>query len=87
MEEAEIKGHYLILTWTEFANLEAPPGKKQRGSWSFSARLVAGTANVSLTSRMVTGKPADRPKRPQPGGPRAAGSPGARARPGWLTAG
>jgi hypothetical protein len=59
IEVAEIKGHYLILIWTEFANLGAPKGKKQRRELtSFSADLFAGTANVSLTSRMVTGKPA-----------------------------
>jgi hypothetical protein len=56
--EAEVKGHYLILIWTEFANLHAPSGKKQRKELtSFSADLFRGTANVSLTSRMVTGKP------------------------------
>src|SRR5579859_8180758 len=56
--EAEFKGHYLILTWTEFANLHAPSGKKQKQQLvAFSAGLVAGTANVSLTTRMVTGHP------------------------------
>jgi hypothetical protein len=59
IEVAEIKGHYLILIWTEFANLGAPKGKKQRRELTnFSANLFAGTANVSLTSRMVTGSPA-----------------------------
>jgi hypothetical protein len=58
IEVAEIKGHYLILIWTEFANLGAPKGKKQRRELTnFSANLFAGTANVSLTSRMVTGSP------------------------------
>jgi len=57
--EADIKGHYLILTWTEFTNLRAPSGKSQRLKLeAFSAGLVAGTANVSLTNRMVTGHPA-----------------------------
>jgi hypothetical protein len=60
IEVAEIKGHYLILIWTEFANLGAPKGKKQRRELTkFSADLFAGTANVSLTSRMVTGRPAN----------------------------
>jgi len=60
IEVAEIKGHYLILIWTEFANLGAPKGKKQRRQLTnFSADLFAGTANVSLTSRMVTGNPAN----------------------------
>jgi hypothetical protein len=58
---AEVKGHYLILIWTEFANLHGPSGKKQRKQLTrFSADLFAGTANVSLTSRMVTGKPVNR---------------------------
>jgi hypothetical protein len=53
---AYVKGHYLILTWTEFANLHAPSGKTKRKQLeAFSTGLVAGTANVSLTSRMVTG--------------------------------
>jgi hypothetical protein len=60
IEVAEVKGHYLILIWTEFANLGAPKGKKQRRELTkFSADLFAGTANVSLTSRMVTGQPAN----------------------------
>jgi hypothetical protein len=60
IEVAEIKGHYLILIWTEFADLGAPKGKKQRRELTnFSADLFAGTANVSLTSRMVTGEPAN----------------------------
>jgi len=55
---AYVKGHYLILTWTEFANLHAPSGKTKRKQLeAFSTSLVAGTANVSLTSRMVTGHP------------------------------
>jgi hypothetical protein len=55
---AYVKGHYLILTWTEFANLHAPSGKTKRKQLeAFSTGLVAGTANVSLTSRMVTGHP------------------------------
>jgi len=58
IEVAEVKGHYLILIWTEFANLHSPKGKSQRQKLeSFSAGLVAGTANVSLSNRMVTGHP------------------------------
>ena len=56
--EAEFKGHYLILIWTEFANLKSPSGKSQRKQLeTFSADLIAGTVNVSLTKRMVTGRP------------------------------
>jgi hypothetical protein len=58
IEVAEVKGHYLILIWTEFANLHSPSGKSQRQKLeSFSVGLVAGTANVSLSNRMVTGHP------------------------------
>jgi len=58
IEVAEVKGHYLILIWTEFANLHSPSGKSQRQKLeSFSTGLVAGTANVSLSNRMVTGHP------------------------------
>ena len=58
IEVAEVKGHYLILIWTEFANLRSPKGKSQRNELeSFSTGLVAGTANVSLSNRMVTGHP------------------------------
>ncbi len=55
---AYVKGHYLILTWTEFASLRSPSGKSKRQELEdFSTGLVAGTANVSLSSRMVTGHP------------------------------
>ena len=58
LEEAEVKGHYLILIWAEFANQHTPSSKKQRTELAnFSADLFTGTANLSLTSRMVTGKP------------------------------
>jgi hypothetical protein len=58
LEEAEIKGHYVILTWAEFANLHKPSGKRQvKELKQFSADLVSGTVNLSLTNRMVTGKP------------------------------
>ncbi len=59
LEEAEIKGHYLILTWAEFTNLKAPKGSKQRAQLdAFSRALVGSTANVSLTSRELLGRPA-----------------------------
>jgi hypothetical protein len=58
LESAEVKGHYLILIWAEFANQHAPSGSKQRKELAkFSSDLFSGTANISLTSRMVTGKP------------------------------
>jgi hypothetical protein len=58
LEEAQIKGHYLILTWAEFTNLRAPSGAARRAELDmFSRNLVASTAGISLTSRMVFGKP------------------------------
>ncbi|HTT49961.1 MAG TPA: hypothetical protein VMH35_00960 [Streptosporangiaceae bacterium] len=62
LEEAEIKGHYLILTWAEFTDLKAPTGPGQRAQLdAFSRSLVGSTANISLTSRMLLGKPATAP--------------------------
>jgi hypothetical protein len=59
LEEAEIKGHYLILTWAEFTSLKSPAGPKQRAQLdAFSRALVGSTANISLTSRELLGKPA-----------------------------
>jgi hypothetical protein len=58
LEEAEVKGHYLILTWVEFTNRHAPSTSTQKARLkTFSANLISQTANVSLTSRMVTGEP------------------------------
>jgi hypothetical protein len=58
LEEAQIKGHYLILTWAEFTNLKAPGrAARQKELDTFSRQLVASTAGISLTSRMVFGKP------------------------------
>jgi hypothetical protein len=58
LEEASIKGHYLILTWVEFTTHRAPRTAAQRAQLkTFSADLISRTANISLTSRMVTGVP------------------------------
>jgi hypothetical protein len=58
LEEANVLGHYLILTWAEFTNLHKPKGKHQLAELkSFSADLITSTANVSLSNRMVTGTP------------------------------
>ena len=57
--EAEFKGHYLILTWAEFTSTNAPTTKAQNQQLeTFENDLVAGTANISLSQRMVNGKPA-----------------------------
>jgi hypothetical protein len=67
--EAEFKGHYLILTWSEFVNGTDPSTKAQDNQLEqFSNDLVAGTANIDLSQRMVTGAPAT---------PGASASPGA----------
>ena len=56
--QAEIKGHYLILMWAEFANLKSPSTSAQRQLLEqFAANLVTGSANIELSTRMLTGKP------------------------------
>jgi len=56
--QAKIKGHYLILMWAEFANLKSPSGSAQRQALEqFAANLVTGSANINLSTRMLTGKP------------------------------
>jgi len=58
-EAAEVKGHYLVLVWAEFADLRAPKTPAQRADLeAFISLLMQKTANVSLASRMVTGTPA-----------------------------
>jgi hypothetical protein len=55
--QAEIKGHYLILMWAEYANLKSPSGPAQRQALEqFAATLVKGSANINLSTRMLTGK-------------------------------
>ena len=57
--EAEYKGHYLILTWSEFVNGANPKTSAQdKQLEQFGNDLVAGTANVTLSQRMVNGKSA-----------------------------
>jgi hypothetical protein len=56
--QAEIKGHYLILMWAEFTNLKSPASQAQRQALEqFAANLVTGSANIDLSTRMLTGKP------------------------------
>jgi hypothetical protein len=58
LEAAEVKGHYLVLVWAEFSNLKAPRSPAQRQDLeTFIGLLIQKTANVSLATRMVTGKP------------------------------
>jgi hypothetical protein len=57
-EAAEVKGHYLVLVWGEFADLRAPRSAAQRAELdSFISLLFQDTANVSLATREVTGSP------------------------------
>jgi hypothetical protein len=56
--QAEIKGHYLILMWAEFSSLKSPSTSAQRQQLEqFAAALVTGSANIDLSTRMLTGKP------------------------------
>jgi hypothetical protein len=58
LEEAIVKGHYLVLVWAETTNLSAPKGKAGRAKLTnFMNLLVDRTVNVSLSNRMVDGKP------------------------------
>jgi len=57
--EAEYKGHYLIMIWAEFTSTNAPANNTQTQQLQqFGADLIAGTANISLSQRMLSGKPA-----------------------------
>jgi len=57
--EAEYKGHYLILIWAEFTSTKSPANKAQdQQLQQFGTDLIAGTANISLSQRMVNGAPA-----------------------------
>jgi len=56
--QAEIKGHYLILMYAEYANLKSPSGTAQRQALEqFATNIVTGSANINLSTRMLTGKP------------------------------
>ena len=56
--QAEIKGHYLILMWAEFTSLKSPSTSAERQLLEqFAMNLVTGSANIDLSTRMLTGKP------------------------------
>jgi hypothetical protein len=58
IEEAAAKGHYLILIWAEFTSLRRPKTAAERSEIeNFMTELLQNTANVSLTTRMLTGTP------------------------------
>jgi hypothetical protein len=57
--EAEFKGHYLILTWCIYVNGNSPTtDARVKQLEQFARDLVAGTVNIPLSQRMVTGAPA-----------------------------
>ena len=57
-EAAEVKGHYLVLVWAEFADLHTPRTPLQKSELEeFITLLMQKTANVSLATRQVTGSP------------------------------
>ena len=46
------------MLWAEYANLKSPSGPAQRQALEqFAGNLVTGTANIDLSTRMLTGKP------------------------------
>jgi hypothetical protein len=57
--QATYKGHYLILTYSEYVNGTVPTTKALDAPLEqFNSDLVNETANIALTQRMVTGAPA-----------------------------
>ena len=58
LEEAIVKGHYLVLVWAETTNLTPPKGQAGKARLTaFMNLLVKHTVNVSLSNRMVDAKP------------------------------
>ena len=55
---AVAKGHYLILMWAQFSNMQTPKTSAERNNlMQFLNDLYQKTVNQSLTGRMVTGRP------------------------------
>jgi hypothetical protein len=62
IEEALVKGHYLVLVWAEATDLHAPKGSAQRARLeSFMNLVISKTVNVGLSYRMVDGQPMPTP--------------------------
>lgn len=58
IEEAVVKGHYLVLAWAEYIDLSTPETARQRQHLTgFMNTLIQATINKSLSYRMVDGKP------------------------------
>ncbi len=67
LEEAVVKGHYLVLVWAEFINLATPKTDWQQGHLTgFMNTLINSTINNSLSYRMVDGKPPTASPTPAP---------------------
>jgi hypothetical protein len=59
IEVADVKGHYLILIWAELSSQHKPKNAAQRADLiEFCKRVLNGSANVSLSDRLVNGKTA-----------------------------
>jgi len=64
IEEAIVKGHYLVLVWAENVDLSTPASSAARRRLTgFANTVIHGTVNNGLSYRMVDGKPA--PPTPQ----------------------
>jgi hypothetical protein len=55
--QVQYKGHYLILMFAEYTNLKTPDSHENHLLETFEQDLVAGTINIALSERMVTGAP------------------------------
>ncbi len=60
VDEAIVKGHYLVIVWAETTGLQAPKSQRSRLD-AFMNLLIAKTANVDLSYRMAFGKPMPTP--------------------------
>jgi hypothetical protein len=57
IEEAAAKGHYLILIWAQLTSLAKPTAAQTTELEAFMSGLLQNTANVSLSTRLLTGAP------------------------------
>jgi hypothetical protein len=57
IEQAAAKGHYLILIWAQLTSLGKPNAAQTTALENFMTGLLQNTANVSLSTRLLTGAP------------------------------
>jgi len=57
IEQAAAKGHYVILIWAQLTSLGKPNAAQTTALESFMTGLLQNTANVSLSTRLLTGAP------------------------------